>query len=66
MQWLWRYLTYDRGARLITGDDGQVPERAVVPNPRDPLKTSTTARSVQQNEDSETVFSDAKETDSAV
>ncbi|WP_348657451.1 NAD(P)/FAD-dependent oxidoreductase [uncultured Sulfitobacter sp.] len=66
MQWLWRYLTYDRGARLITGDDGQVPGRAVVPNPRDPLKTSTTARSVQQNEDSETVFSDAKETDSAV
>lgn len=26
MRWLWRYLTYERGARLITGDVNDVPD----------------------------------------
>ena len=26
MRWLWRYLTYERGARLITGDINDVPD----------------------------------------
>ena len=42
MQWLWRYLTYDRGARLIAGDDieafrpglGPDPPRPAAPRPR--------------------------------
>ena len=35
MQWLWRYLTYDRGARLIAGDYVEVPDQKTAPLPRD-------------------------------
>jgi NADH dehydrogenase len=36
-QWLWRYLTYDRGARLIAGDyvEPAVPDAAPIPAGRD-------------------------------
>jgi NADH:ubiquinone reductase (H+-translocating) len=33
MQWLWRYLTYDRGARLIAGDFVEVADPATGPLP---------------------------------
>ncbi|TFL16260.1 NAD(P)/FAD-dependent oxidoreductase [Jannaschia formosa] len=38
MQWLWRYLTYDRGARLIAGDFVEVPDPATAPLPPDRLR----------------------------
>jgi NADH:ubiquinone reductase (H+-translocating) len=31
MQWLWRYLTYDRGARLIAGDFFETPDSVAAP-----------------------------------
>ncbi|MFN3524485.1 MAG: NAD(P)/FAD-dependent oxidoreductase, partial [Paracoccus sp. (in: a-proteobacteria)] len=31
MQWLWRYLTYERGARLITEDFAEAPDPATPP-----------------------------------
>ncbi|AZQ66704.1 NAD(P)/FAD-dependent oxidoreductase [Silicimonas algicola] len=34
MQWLWRYLTYDRGARLIAGDYAEVDNPAAAPTPK--------------------------------
>jgi NADH:ubiquinone reductase (H+-translocating) len=33
IQWLWRYLTYDRGARLIAGDFVEVADPATAPLP---------------------------------
>lgn len=33
LQWLWRYLTYDRGARLIAGDFVEVADPATAPLP---------------------------------
>ncbi|WP_410216565.1 NAD(P)/FAD-dependent oxidoreductase [Paracoccus sp. (in: a-proteobacteria)] len=39
MQWLWRYLTYDRGARLIAGDFIEVADHKAAPLPRDRLRT---------------------------
>ncbi|MBK8210188.1 MAG: NAD(P)/FAD-dependent oxidoreductase [Rhodospirillales bacterium] len=47
MQWFWRYLTYDRGARLIAGDYVEVPDPKAVPLPRDrrrPAPPSEVAR----------------------
>ncbi|ETX28979.1 FAD-dependent pyridine nucleotide-disulfide oxidoreductase [Roseivivax isoporae LMG 25204] len=41
MQWLWRYLTYDRGARLIAGDYVETPDPAAPPAPRDRQRTPT-------------------------
>ena len=41
MQWLWRYLTYDRGARLIAGDYVEVEDPATAPLPRDRLRSPT-------------------------
>jgi NADH dehydrogenase len=38
MQWLWRYLTYERGARIIAGDFVEVPNPAVAPVPRERLR----------------------------
>lgn len=38
MQWLWRYLTYERGARIITGDFVEVPDPAVAPVARERLR----------------------------
>ncbi|WP_299657135.1 NAD(P)/FAD-dependent oxidoreductase [uncultured Jannaschia sp.] len=38
-QWLWRYLTYDRGARLIAGDYVEVEDPATVPLPRNRLRS---------------------------
>lgn len=43
MQWLWRYLTYDRGARLIAGDHVEVEDPATAPLPRDRLRHPTSA-----------------------
>lgn len=40
MQWLWRYLTYDRGARLIAGDYVEVDDPAAAPLPRDRLRSN--------------------------
>jgi hypothetical protein len=39
LTWLWNYLTFERGARLITGiDQGAVPaERAAVAAPITPI-----------------------------
>lgn len=37
-QWLWRYLTYDRGARLITGDYVETEDPASAPLPKDRLR----------------------------
>ena len=37
-QWLWRYLTYDRGARLITGDHVAIDDPAAAPRPKDRLR----------------------------
>ena len=34
MQWLWRCLTYDRGARLIAGDFVEVDDPASAPRDR--------------------------------
>ena len=34
MQWLWRYMTYDRGARLIAGDYVETEDPASAPLPR--------------------------------
>lgn len=38
MQWLWRYLTYDRGARLIAGDFVEVEDPATAPVPYERLQ----------------------------
>ena len=38
MQWLWRYLTYERGARLIAGDFIETEDAATAPLPRDRLR----------------------------
>ena len=38
MQWLWRYLTYDRGARLIAGDYVEALDPKAAPMPRDRLR----------------------------
>ncbi|GLQ38337.1 pyridine nucleotide-disulfide oxidoreductase [Rhizobium albus] len=38
MQWLWRYLTYDRGARLIAGDYVEVDDPSVAPLPRERVR----------------------------
>lgn len=38
MPWLWRYLTYDRGARLIAGDFVEVKDPATAPLPQKQLK----------------------------
>jgi NADH:ubiquinone reductase (H+-translocating) len=38
MQWLWRYLTYDRGARLIAGDYVETEDPVSSPLPRDRLR----------------------------
>lgn len=35
MQWLWRYLTYERGASIIAGDFVEVPNPAVAPVSRE-------------------------------
>ena len=40
MQWLWRYLTYDRGARLIAGDYVEVEYPVTAPLPRDRLRAA--------------------------
>ena len=42
MQWLWRYLTYDRGARLIAGDFVETEDPAASPLPRDRLPRPAT------------------------
>ena len=34
VRWLWRYLTYERGARLIAGDFIETPDPKVAPFPR--------------------------------
>ncbi len=34
-QWLWRYLTYERGARVISGGDEDARESAAKPEPYD-------------------------------
>jgi NADH dehydrogenase len=38
IQWLWRYLTYDRGARLIAGDYVEVEDPLTAPLPRERLQ----------------------------
>lgn len=38
MQWLWRYMTYERGARLIAGDFIETEDPASAPVPRDRLR----------------------------
>ena len=43
MQWLWRYLTYDRGARLIAGDFTEVENPASAPPPTDRARRHATA-----------------------
>jgi NADH dehydrogenase len=39
MQWLWRYLTYDRGARLIAGEYSEVEGASAPIPPRDGRRT---------------------------
>ncbi len=41
MQWLWRYLTYDRGARLISGDYVESDNPDAAPIPRERLRLGT-------------------------
>jgi NADH:ubiquinone reductase (H+-translocating) len=38
MQWLWRYLTYDRGARLIAGDYVEIVDPDAAPTPAERLR----------------------------
>ncbi|MBM3604539.1 MAG: NAD(P)/FAD-dependent oxidoreductase, partial [Alphaproteobacteria bacterium] len=57
MQWLWRYLTYDRGARLIAGDfietpdpkSAPVPRERLRPAPADPVPTTADGDSAGRN-----------------
>jgi NADH dehydrogenase len=44
MQWLWRYLTYDRGARLIAGDYVGFPDPDAAPGPVERLRPPPPAR----------------------
>jgi NADH dehydrogenase len=46
MQWLWRYLTYDRGARLIAGDyaESEEPAASVAVGRLQPVGQARTAR----------------------
>ncbi|WP_342708081.1 NAD(P)/FAD-dependent oxidoreductase [Citreimonas salinaria] len=43
MQWLWRYLTYERGARLIAGDYVEPDDPAKAPVPRERLRSADPA-----------------------
>jgi len=50
-QWLWRYLTYDRGARLITGDYVETEDSASARVPRDRLRLRAGAPGASAAED---------------
>lgn len=52
MQWLWRYLTYERGARLIAGDFIETEDPKTAPLPLDRLRQppGPEARTIQPQE----------------
>jgi NADH dehydrogenase len=52
MQWLWRYMTYERGARLIAGDFIEVEDPNTAPLPLDRLRElpGPEARTIQPQE----------------
>ena len=52
MQWLWRYLTYDRGARLIAGDYVEMDDPAAAPLPLDRLRPARPGAGATDGNDS--------------
>lgn len=58
MQWLWRYMTYERGARLIAGDfiENENPESA--PMPRDRLRQPISPKAAPGAQEEEAPDSD--------